>query len=70
VFLGTILTDVVSKHMHFTLSAMFQATLASYTAAAETSPLLMLILIPQDQLQKPRQEDFPIFSYYGYYLPM
>jgi len=38
-FLAPLLTDAVSKHIHLTLSPMFQATIASCTAAAgEASP--------------------------------
>src|SRR6218665_3692512 len=59
-FLITMLTDVVSKHMHFTSSTMFQAKIALYTAAGDTFPDVNLGTSSLDQLQKPGQEDYPL----------
>ena len=70
-FLGLLLTDVASKHMHLTWIAMFQAKIVSHSAATEASsvPDVILGTSSRRQLQTPGQEDGPLYCYY-WYLPI
>jgi len=53
-FLGLLLTDVVSHHMHLAWSTLFQATIVSYSAATKAPlPDVNLGTPSRHQLQKP-----------------